>query len=452
MNLPPDFLDKMQRLLGSEYEAFVGSLERPLHHALRFNTLKTDPTNHTLPFTLTPVGDWEPAGFHLHDADRPGNHPAHAAGLYYLQEPSAMTVSALADPQPGELVLDLAAAPGGKSTHLAARMGDTGMLVANDIDRQRVQHLAQNMERWGARQVLITNVTPPQLAGQFGPIFDRVLLDAPCSGEGMLRRTGGHEWDEGLVAACARRQQSILDTAVSLVRTGGRLIYSTCTFSPEENEAVIGRFLQDHPRFDVETPLAIPGARPGRPDWANGDPRLAQTVRFWPHHFPGEGHFVAVLRCRKTAETAATPSPFQPKRGDWRDFRHWRDFARTVLSVDWDEKRLHEANGRLYLLPENAIDTGSLYLVRYGVLLGELRRGYFRPSHHLALALRPQEVQDQLALTDDEAFNYLRGETWSVSGQTNGWRLLTINGAGLGWGKVVNGRLQNHYPRGLRLF
>jgi 16S rRNA C967 or C1407 C5-methylase (RsmB/RsmF family) len=315
MNLPPDFLDKMQRLLGSEYEAFVGSLERPLHHALRFNTLKTDPTNHTLPFTLTPVGDWEPAGFHLHDADRPGNHPAHAAGLYYLQEPSAMTVSALADPQPGELVLDLAAAPGGKSTHLAARMGDTGMLVANDIDRQRVQHLAQNMERWGARQVLITNVTPPQLAGQFGPIFDRVLLDAPCSGEGMLRRTGGHEWDEGLVAACARRQQSILDTAVSLVRTGGRLIYSTCTFSPEENEAVIGRFLQDHPRFDVETPLAIPGARPGRPDWANGDPRLAQTVRFWPHHFPGEGRGAAAFPTQTLAVfCAAGKRPRQPLR------------------------------------------------------------------------------------------------------------------------------------------
>jgi 16S rRNA C967 or C1407 C5-methylase (RsmB/RsmF family)/NOL1/NOP2/fmu family ribosome biogenesis protein len=447
MNLPPDFLDKMQRLLGAEYAAFVGSLERPLHHALRFNTLKTSPTSHTLPFTLTPVGAWEPAGFHLHEAGRPGNHPAHAAGLYYLQEPAAMTVGVLADPQPGELVLDLAAAPGGKSTHLAARMGDRGLLVANDIDRQRVQHLTQNLERWGARQVLITNAGPPQLAAQFGPIFDRVLLDAPCSGEGMLRRTGGHAWDEGLVAACARRQQLILDTAVSLVRPGGRLIYSTCTFSPEENEVVIGRFLQEHPHFDVETPLVIPGAQTGRPAWGNGDPRLAQTVRFWPHHFPGEGHFVAVLRCQEKDEAPVLPRPVQPTRGDW---RHWFDFARSVLAINWAEERLHEVNGRLYLLPEGAIDTGSLYLVRYGVLLGELRRGYFKPAHHLALTLRPQEVTRQLALNAADTARYLQGETLAVPGRDKGWWWLTLAEMGLGWGKVVNGRLQNHYPRGLR--
>ncbi len=434
--------------MGAEFAAFRQSLERPLHQALRVNTLKTNPAalRQTLPFTLTPVGDWEPAGFHLHDPNRPGSHPAHAAGLYYLQEPAAMTVGALADPQPGDLVLDLAAAPGGKSTHLAARLGDRGLLVANDIDRSRVPHLAQNLERWGARQVLVTSATPTQLADTFGPIFDRVLVDAPCSGEGMLRRTGGHEWDEGQVAACARRQQLILDTAVSLVRPGGWLIYSTCTFSPEENEAVIGRFLQDHPRFEIETTLPIPGSQPGRPDWANGNPQLARTVRFWPHHFPGEGHFVAVLRCGQTAEPAI-PRPFVAKRGDW---RHWRTFARDVLAVDWAEERLHEVNGRLYLLPEKAIDTGSLYLVRYGVLLGELRWGYFRPDHHLALTLRPSEVQDPLSVSAEEATRYLRGETWAVAGQANGWRLLTLAGVGIGWGKVVNGRLQNHYPRGLR--
>ena len=248
---PPEFLQKMRHLLGADYDAFAASYEQEAQVGLRVNTLKVNAAdfNSIAPFALTPVGAYEPSGFRVTDDSQPGRHPYHAAGLYYMQEPSAMAVAALLDPQPGEWVLDLAAAPGGKATHLIARMGDEGLLVANDVDRARARDLAENLERWGARNVLITNNTPEQLAAHFGAVFDRVLVDAPCSGEGMFRKQGGFAWSETMVLACARRQTAILETAVSLLRPGGVLAYATCTFAPEEDEGVIGRFLAQHPDF-----------------------------------------------------------------------------------------------------------------------------------------------------------------------------------------------------------
>ena len=442
----------MRGLLGDEFTAFAASFDEPHRVGLRLNTLKTSvPDFSSKPvFALSSVGPHEPAGFLLADpAAQPGKHPFHDAGVYYLQEPAAMVVGSVVDPQPGEWVLDLAAAPGGKSTHLAARLGDTGLLVANDIDHGRAQILAQNMERWGSRHALLTNATPSQLADQFGEIFDRVLVDAPCSGEGLFRRMGSFAWSEANVTACAVRQSHILDDAARLLRPGGRLVYATCTFSPEENEGVIAQFLAAHPDFALEPIPPITGAAPGQPAWVNSDLPLDRALRLWPHRFPGEGHFIA--RLQRQGGGGVDYALFQPRAS--REARAlWADFAANELGdFVYEEERLHEANGRLYLIPPDAPATGSVRLVRYGLLLGELRRNHFRPAHTLALALKPHEHGQtaDFAPDDPQLVCYLAGEDIAWAG-ASGWVLVTVDGFGLGWGKGGNGRLKNHYPRGLR--
>jgi 16S rRNA C967 or C1407 C5-methylase (RsmB/RsmF family) len=312
---PPEFLSRMRALLpADEFVDFAAAFDRPPRVGLRVNTLKISAVDFTkiAPFPLAPVGEWEPAGFIVADDSRPGRHSYHDAGLYYLQEPSAMVPAALLAPRPGELVLDLAAAPGGKATHLAALMAEpapaersplrrmldaSGLLVANDVHAGRARLLADNLARWGAFNVLVTSDEPERLAAAFGPIFDRMLLDAPCSGEGMFRRGEAVEWSAAIVAACARRQRSVLAAAPGLVRPGGRLLYSTCTFAPEENEAVIGAFLAAENNFALAEPRRFAGFERGRPEWVGEtgetDGQLARTVRLWPHNFPGEGHFSA---------------------------------------------------------------------------------------------------------------------------------------------------------------
>jgi len=454
--LNPQFLIKMQRLLGDEYPAFLASYADESHGGLRVNTLKSTVADFIKksPFALDPVGDYAPAGFRLQaDDGRPGHHPYHAAGLYYLQEPSAMAVARALDPQPGEWVLDLAAAPGGKSTHLAALMGDSGLLVANDVNTKRARLLAENLERWGTRSTMISSATPTHLADTFGAVFDRVLTDAPCSGEGMFRKQGAFEWSEDQVLACSRRQSLILHDAARLVRPGGWLVYSTCTFSPEEDEMVISRFLADYPEFElVKRPFA---PATGNPAWGDGNPDLDRTIRLWPHQFAGEGHFIAIMQ-RADGEQVQKKPTARPKKERNRLSKDvmgsWRTFADAYLKVDFVEERLRLLNGRyLHLLPDDDIDTGRLHLLRHGLPLGEIRKGRFKPSHALALALRPHEMGGSVNYeADDPAIvSYLKGNPLKdVTGE--GWMLVTVDGHPLGWGKMANGRLQNHYPRGLR--
>lgn len=453
--LPPDFLTRMSHLLGSDYAAFADSYTRPFHVGLRVNTLKTTAAdfNSISPFALNPVGAWEPAGFRVADGSQPGSHPYHAAGLYYMQEPSAMAVAAVADPQPGELVLDLAAAPGGKATHLAARMADDGLLVANDIHSGRARILAENLERWGARNTLITHAEPDQLAALWGPIFDKVLVDAPCSGEGMFRRHGSIDWSEEMVAACAVRQGHILDTAVSLVRPGGRLIYATCTFAPAENEATIAHFLHNHPDFTLVDVAKAADWDNGRSDWLPPNTPVADltaAVRLWPHHFAGEGHFIAVMQRSGDSLPPLPAAHLPPPTRD--EFRLWQSFARDAgLTLEIAREEMTAVNGRLYRLPSYQLPITGLHVLRAGLLLGECRRSHFRPAHHLALSLRPAErgaITNRPADHHDTAA-YLSGHDIPNSGP-NGWRLFTVDSFVLGWGKCVNGRFKNHYPRGLR--
>lgn len=469
--IPPDFLAKMQTLLGEAYPAFVRSYDVPGLVGLRVNTLKIPPEDFSriAPFTLTPAGDWDAAAFHLTPdtpitntpiTPSPGKHPYHWAGLYYLQEPSAMVVGAITRPQPGEWVLDLAAAPGGKSTHLAALMGDTGLLVSNEIDRGRAHILADNLARWGTRNSLITNDTPERLAQTWGAIFDRVLVDAPCSGEGMFRRQGGFAWSEGMVQACARRQKGIVGDAAALVRPGGFLVYSTCTFSPEEDEQVIAHFLSQHPNFVLVEPPRFAGFASGQPAWADGTPELSHAIRLWPHQFPGEGHFIAVMQKEAAGREprAINQNASGQRLTTGRTFkvnntipREWRDFAREHLQVDFPAARFHFAGNKLYLLPEQAIDTGKIRLVRYGLLLGEAGKGFFKPAHTLALALTPGEVRNSLDFSAEAEtlVDYLAGHDFPAEGP-DGWVLITVDGYALGWGKQVRGRVKNHYPHAWR--
>ncbi len=454
-----DFLNKMKRLFPDEYAAFVATYDLPTHLGLRVNSLKIVPEEflNLWPFVTLPVGEHESAGYIVANDGKPGQHPYHAAGLFYVQEPSAMVVGSVVDPQPGELVLDLAAAPGGKATHLAARMAGEGLLVANDINAPRARILAQNMERWGARNVLITNGTPEKLAETFGPVFDRVLVDAPCSGEGMFRRVGVFEWSEEIVWACARRQTAVFATAARLVRPGGRLVYSTCTFSPEEDEQVVADFLISHPEFSLVPVPSIPGADSGRPFWTTPEQQtqldvesLRRTIRLWPHKFAGEGHFVAVLQ-RSEDGDVVEPMPWHRQTPHQSELKPWYEFARATLRESFSVERMVLVNGRLYLLPEQTLDVTGIKLVRYGVLLGEIRRGYFKPAHTLAMTLTGDGVT---AVSDwpadsPEIARYLAGHDLPYN-RSNGWVLVTVDGYALGWGKGVNGRLKNHFPRGLR--
>ena len=282
--LPEAFLNRMKKQLGDEYPQFMESLERPRAVALRFNPLKGQQP--ALPFVGEPV-PWEPMGFYYDPMARPGLHPYHEAGVYYLQEASAMAPVALLQPQPGEWVCDLCAAPGGKSTQIAGAMGKEGLLLCNEINPKRARILSRNIERMGIGNALVTNEHPEKLAQRLEGCFDRVLVDAPCSGEGMFRKEEAAvtDWSEETVAMCANRQQEILRSAARLLRPGGRLVYSTCTFAPEENEGVVQQFLAEHEEFVPETVDA--------PWFAQGE---NGTMRMWPHKLFGEGHFAAVLR------------------------------------------------------------------------------------------------------------------------------------------------------------
>lgn len=279
MILPPEFVSRIRRQLGDEADAFLHIYSRPAWRGLRLNTLKISGEDAVFGemqdrFRLKPV-PWCPDGYYYAEETRPGRHPYHAAGLYYIQEPSAMSVVEWMAPEPGELVLDLAAAPGGKSAQIAARMKGKGLLVANEIHAGRAKILSENMERMGIAHSLVTSGTPDELAHRFPLAFDRILLDAPCSGEGMFRKEPEAiaEWSPEQVERCAARQADILEKAASMLKPGGVLAYSTCTFAPEENERQIARFLERHAEFEA-----------------------VRTEQIWPHRNEGEGHFAAVLR------------------------------------------------------------------------------------------------------------------------------------------------------------
>jgi NOL1/NOP2/sun family putative RNA methylase len=454
--LPARFLERMERLLGQEFTAFREALERPALQGVRINTLKasTDAVVSLLPWELHPV-PWCPSGFTVPEDARPGKHPLHAAGVYYVQEPSAMAVADALDVQPGHAVLDLAASPGGKATHIAALLQHRGVLVANDLVAGRIKPLGENIERCGVRNAVILNAVPQTLASAMPGAFNRVLVDAPCSGEGMFRRgsVARREWSEEHVEGCAVRQERLLDDAARMVKSGGTLLYSTCTFAPEENERQVARFLERNPGWELVDIPKTRGRSPGRPEWADGPQagELERMARIWPHRADGEGHTLALLRAPEEP-LAASPerrrevAPEPPTRAA---ITIWEAFRAEHLPGLAQPGTLVQRGHWLFLAPEGAPDPGSLRLVRPGLPLGEVRGSRFTPAHALALAFPGGAFSRAIEVSEPDAVRYLRGEPLRESGPA-GWLVVTHRGFPLGWGKRSGGVVKNHYPRGLR--
>ena len=460
-DLPHLYLGRMQRFLGDEYHSFASSYTQPPQSGLRVNTLKISSQRfvNISPFKLDPL-PWSPSGFLLEARTSPqfspGKHPYHAAGLYYLQEPSAMLVAEILAPLPGDRVLDLSAAPGGKATHIAALMQNQGLFVANEIHPQRVWVLAENLERWGARNTVITNEKPENLANCFGPFFDKVLVDAPCSGEGLFRKhpEARTDWNLKLIESCAVRQASILQAAARLVRPGGILVYSTCTFSPEENEGTLTQFLDTHPEYEIITPPRSDLFAPGRPDWLQvpGPASLQSAIRMWPHRGNGEGHFIALLR--RSNKGGVPFSRNQKNRKIPKETLDlFQSFINENLNLSPDDQHLALVGSYLYNISEDWPDLKSLRVVHPGWWLGTMKKNRFEPAHAFAMGLEQHQARNILTLSCSDLNllqTYLRGENLFSGDIPNGWVMVTVDGFPLGWGKSVQGVIKNAYPRGLR--
>ena len=427
--LPELFLQRMSTQLGEEYEAFLQSLQRPRAVALRMNPLKGEPP--TLPFVTEPV-PWEPLGYYYDPEARPGLHVFHEAGVYYLQEASAMAPVALLEPQPGEKICDLCAAPGGKSTQIAGRLSGRGMLLCNEVSPKRAKILSRNIERLGVANAVVTNETPAVLAQRFPAFFDRVLVDAPCSGEGMFRKEEAAitDWSPETVQMCARRQGEILDCAAKMVKPGGRLVYSTCTFAPQEDEEAVEAFLENHPEF-VPEPVEAPWFQESGP----------AMYRMWPHKLLGEGHLAAVLRRMGQPEDSPAPPPGEKLP------RQWEDFAKA-LDIRLPEGRGLRFGETLYWAPADMPDVTKLRVLRAGLELGTVKKDRFEPAHALALWLKDCRCQVSFPAESDEIKAYLHGEVLPC--REKGWCLVKAGAYSLGWGKGDGSQLKNHYPKGLR--
>ncbi len=427
--LPEAFLERMKHQLGAEYEDFLSSLERPRAVALRFNPLKGKAPG--LPFVQSGV-PWEPQGYYYDPESRPGLHVYHEAGVYYLQEASAMAPVFLLDPKPGEKICDLCAAPGGKTTQIASRMMGEGFLLCNEINPKRAKILSRNIERMAVPNALVTNEHPAVLARRFPGFFDRVLVDAPCSGEGMFRKEEAAvtDWSQETVEMCARRQAEILHSAAQMVRPGGRLVYSTCTFAPEEDEQAVAHFLESHPEFEPEildTPWFVPAPNGGH--------------RMWPHKLLGEGHFAAVLK-----KTAGEYGDVPPAAGE-RLPKEWVSFARE-LGIRLPSGKAVSFGQNLFWAPEEMPELRGLKVLRPGLELGAVKKDRFEPAHALALWLTECGSMVSYAPDSPEMKAYLHGDV--IPCNIQGWCLVRAGDYTIGWGKGDKIRLKNHYPKGLR--
>ena len=427
-NLSEEFLARMKAQLGEDdFAAYLRAMDERPRRALRVNTLKITPEAFVsmADFPLYPTG-LLPESFFFEDDVAIGRHPLHAAGLCYVQEPAAQVPATLSGVTPGMTVLDLCAAPGGKTTQLAALLQNTGLLVANEPVRGRAEVLAGNLERLGVTNALVSCMRPDALAAQLGACFDVALVDAPCSGEGMFRKdeTAVREWSREHVLACAARQGQILESAALLLKPSGRLVYSTCTFSREENEGSIEVFLQAHPDFS-----------------------LVESRRMYPHSSVGEGQYMALLtRAGDGADNAAALS--EPK-GE----------RIPLFEAFWRETFLGELP-RAMLLPDGRVmlppallprELKGLHILRAGVLAGEIRNGRFTPDHALALAYPAAAFRQTMGLECGALTRFLAGETVACYPDRSGWCPATVLGHPVGWGKAVEGVLKNHIPKGLRI-
>ena len=505
----------MKQMLGREYDAFIASYDKERSQGLRVNGLKTDPAEFakTAPFSLNPVA-WAAEGFAYGAEDRPGRHPYHDAGVYYIQEPSAMIAASLLNPQPGEMILDLCAAPGGKSTQAAARLGGEGLLVSNEIHPARAKILSQNIERMGIRNAVVTNEDSGRLTKYFPAFFDGIIVDAPCSGEGMFRKeaVAVTQHSEALVKQCAELGAQILDCAAAVLAPGGQLVYSTCTFAPEEDEGQVAAFLQRHPEFTLADALGNVDYTFGSEGEANRTGGLPLDVtkvrRVWPCQ-GGEGHFMARLVKAGTPRALPAPGEYSPEEQLWleaaaqagkkagkgkgkptkgfdkadarsarreasrscyeavqgrntrtrdagageatpaQSLAAWQEFAARYFPALAQRPAVVHGGGVLLPVP---FPQTTLHVLRAGVFVGSVQKGRFVPEHHLFTAFGAQCTnREELTLTDPRTVEYLSGREIEARTAADGWCCVTVDGWPLGGGKVSGGRVKNHYPKALRL-
>lgn len=458
MNLPETFVSKMKRLLGSDYENYEKCFDLPRHYGLRVNTAKisVDEFLKIAPWPLRPV-PWIENGFYYDgDVYQPARHPYYFAGLYYLQEPSAMTPANRLPIDPGDRVLDVCAAPGGKATELGARLNGTGILAANDLSSSRAKGLLKNLELFGIGNVLVLCEEPGKLVPCFQEYFDKILIDAPCSGEGMFRKDKKmiRAWEEHGPEYFSRIQKSIITQAARMLAPGGMLLYSTCTFDPEENEKTIEYLLQEYPEFQICDLRPYAGFSPGIPEETNGkNPDLSRTVRIFPHRMEGEGHYLALLK--KGGEQSRRPESVRTGKGKGKLPEELTEFF-SLISREFDPARVEIRSGKVYYMPEGLPSMKGIRFLRTGLLLGELKKNRFEPSQALAMNLKKAEYSYTLdfSVRDDRVVKYLKGETLDVedlvSPKEKGWYLVCVDGYPLGFGKLANQTLKNKYLPGWR--
>lgn len=446
MKLPIAFETKMKTFLQDEYDAYLKSYELPKYQGIRVNTLKVDleQWKGMNPFANIKNVPWCREGFYYTE-DRPAKHPYYYAGLYYMQEPSAMAPGAYIPIDEGDKVLDLCAAPGGKSTQVAAKLGQSGILVSNDISASRAKALLKNIENFGVRNFIVTSETPERLASRCEGYFDKILIDAPCSGEGMFRKDEGaiKSWETHGVEYCCDLQREILEQAAKMLKVGGMMLYSTCTFSPEENEGMMQEFMDKHPEFKVVPLEPVGGIAQGRPEWIEADASLKGALRLWPHHLEGEGHFVCLLQ--KTWGEEDNCERLKPKK-TIKDYEVMKEFIEenTYLPLDLP---VIEHSGKIYLVAEDAPALKGLRIVRSGMLLGELKNKRFEPSYALVLGYPKEMFKHTIDFTVDDAniVKYLKGETL-LHEAAKGYHVICVDGYPLGWVKAQNNTLKNQYP------
>lgn len=441
MPLPQAFLSRMQTMLGDEYSQFLAAYDQPHFRGVRINPLKCDrETIEAAMGTLTP-SPFSPLCFYT-QTEKVGSLPLHHAGAFYSQEPSASSAVTVLAPEPGEKVLDLCAAPGGKSTQIAACLMGEGLLWSNEIVKNRAQILLSNMERMGVKNAVVSSCHPETLCSRLAGFFDKVLLDAPCSGEGMFRRDeqAVEEWSPEHVKACADRQLAILHSAKQAVREGGVLVYSTCTFSPEENEGVIRRFLEEEPGFVLESPGVSFGRKAEAMD----------AVRIYPMD-GGEGHFAA--RLRRVSENPKMPASLKLPAEKGEGFQLARELLQKVFRQP-PKNPIMQAGNRLYLLPDRLPEISGLGVLRAGVEVGEIKGKRIEPAHGLFMAARQEDLQYSVSFPSNSAeiASFLRGEELGVElDAPNGSYVgVCVDHVTVGYGKYSSGRLKNHYPKGLR--
>ena len=490
-NLPVEFTERMRRILGEEYGAFEKSYEEVRKYGLRVNTKKISPEvfERIAPFHLSTI-PWIPGGYYYLEEDAPARHPFYHAGLYYLQEPSAMTPASVLQAQPGDKVLDLCAAPGGKATALGACLQGQGLLVANDISASRAKALLKNVEVFGIPNSFITNAVPVRLEEKFPEFFDKILVDAPCSGEGMFRKDADtiRAWYPQKPEECAKIQKDIVLRAADMLCPGGRMLYSTCTFAPVENEEVIRFLLEQRPEMELQE-------IPYREGFACGLGDMDKCVRLWPHRMGGEGHFLALLekKCSRTKESLrdsgrnkkdvraggtrrekdVRADDTRKKKGDRPDGTKPEKGGRTVrgdalqrqaldyflkdVAWEWRKENLEIRNGQAYYVSGLLPETAGISFLRNGLYLGEVKKDRFEPSQSFAMALKREDYKAVISLSweDERISRYLRGETVEIASgeavQESGWQLVCVDGYPLGWGKLVNGLLKNKYHAGWRI-